>query len=110
MPVREYATFNGDPSQNAEFVIRVEHTQDALHFMAGWEVLHAWYGPHDTDIYSTELYDIYEQLDPYVKYDVTNGVNVSWEQKRNTKAKNLLFGDPAYGKKKMLFVVLRQMN
>lgn len=110
MPIREYGTFNGDPSQNLEFVILVEHTQDALNFMAGWEVLHAWYGPHDTNIYMTELYDIYAQLDPCVGYDVTHKVKTLWGAKRTTTAQNFLFGDPAYGKKKMLFVVLRQLD
>ena len=92
MPHRKYVKHIGKEQKYYHTVTLQEHTEDTLHFVEAWEVQSAYYGTPDLSLY----------------YDVTDIVKILWQATRSLQPCNAIFGDPAYGHKKVLNVTLVQ--
>ena len=120
----KYATIYGKSRTTLQFITLLEHKKHSLTFSPGWDVHYAFYGYYDKsrtvqvehvfhksdDTVPSHTNVAYENFDPDRCCNVTDIVKRLWDARKPIRAKNALFGDPCYKRKKMLFIALEMIE
>ena len=124
MASKKYATIYGKSHTVLQFNTLLEHKKHTLTFEQGWDVHYAFYGYYDKsqtvtvehvfhnpdDTIPSYTNVSYKNFDPDRCLDVTDIVKKLWDARQPIQAKNTLFGDPCYKRKKMLFIALHKIE